>query len=231
MKVGVIANLQDRFSYSDQRFSYEKFVISIRDERNENYIIPIILIDNGKLVDLVESEFNNYLLASKPPNINPKNIVNLPLSRFHKNELIKIDNGYIVVNKNAEDENSPKIKTYNENINFFETNQIIEFFEGDLNEKESLFTPLTNDYFEIIKNVNVESGSCFFALKESKLIGPFIAQKVNGNSFEIAKSSWRNFGEYHYDDETYSFVEEIMKEDFRNALFNYNLNGVNINNV
>lgn len=202
MKVGFITDLQDRFSYSDKRLSNQKFVVSIRDERNENYVIPIILIDNGLLIDLVENEFNNYLLASKPPNNNPKNIANLPLSRFHKNELIKIESGYIVPNNNAEDENSPKIKTYNENINFIETNQIIEFFEGDLNEKESLFTPAKNDYFEIIKNVNVESGSCFFALTENKLIGPFIAQKVNGNSFKIAKSSWRNFGEYYFDDET-----------------------------
>ena len=35
----------------------------------------------------------------------------------------------------------------------------------------------------------------------------------------------------YYDDETYSFVEEIIKEDFRNALFNFNLNEVNFNRV
>jgi energy-coupling factor transporter ATP-binding protein EcfA2 len=35
------------------------------------------------------------------------------------------------------------------------------------------------------------------------LVGPFIALKVNENSFTVAKSSWRTFGEYEYNDSTY----------------------------
>jgi energy-coupling factor transporter ATP-binding protein EcfA2 len=216
MKVGNITESQDIFSYKNAWFSNQKFIISTRDERNENYIIPIVLFDNGALVDLDDYEFENYLWATKPPYNNPKNIENLPINRFYKNEIIRINNGNIIPNSTAEDPSSPKIKTFNANINALEPKQVVEFFEGDINENESQFKPNQLAFFELIKNVYVESENCFFVINNNKLIGPFKALKVNEDSFKITKSSWRPFGEYNLNED--SFIE-FLANDIKRKIF------------
>ena len=86
MKVGSVTESQETFSYKDQRLSDRKFIICVRDNRNENFVKTIIYFDSNKLIDLDEFEFANNLFASKPP----YHKEDLPLNRFHINELIKI---------------------------------------------------------------------------------------------------------------------------------------------
>jgi energy-coupling factor transporter ATP-binding protein EcfA2 len=219
MKVGSVTESQETFSYKNQRFSDRKFIICVRDDRNENYVKTIIYFDNNKLIDLDEYEFENNLLASKPPYNNPNNIEDLPLNRFQINELIKIDYASIVENTNADSNNDPKVKTYNANIHSLEKNQIIEFFEGKINEGDSLFTPNSTHIFELIKNVYVESENCFFIIFENKLIGPFTALKVNDNSFKIAKSTFKKFGEYKFSENSFMEFEanEIVRKIYIEA--------------
>lgn len=218
MKVGSVTESQETFSYKNERFSEQKFIICVRDAKNEYYLKTIICLDNNKLTDLDEYEFGNNLFATKPRYNNTYNIENLPLNRFYINQLVKIDYGTIVENVGAENPNSPKIKTFNANVNPFETNQIIEFFEGKINEGDSLFTPEL-PIFEIIKNVYVESENCFFIICENKLIGPFTALKVNDNSFKIAKSTFKKFGEYKYSENSFLEFEanEIVRKIYIEA--------------
>ncbi|OXA96111.1 AAA family ATPase [Flavobacterium hercynium] len=213
MKVGSLTESHEIFSYKNQRFSEQKFIICVRDERYEFNIKTIIAVENNKLIDLDEYEFENNLFATRPPYNNPHNIEDLSLNRFYINQLIKIDYGTIIENLGAENPNMPKVKTFNANINSFDTNQIIEFFEGNINEGDSLFTPNSANVFELIKNVYVESENCFFAIFENKLIGPFTALKVNENSFKIAKSTFKNFGEYKFNEK--SFLEFKANEIIR----------------
>lgn len=212
MKVGNITESQELFSYKGHRFSDQKFIIGIRDERYEYNIITIIYLENGKLIDLDEFEFGNNLFATRPPFNNIHNIEDLSLNRFYSNELVRINFGTIIENM-AENPNMPKVKTFNANINSFETNQLIEFFEGDLNEENSLFTPNSTTIFELIKNVYVENENCFFLINDNKLLGPFIALKVNENSFKIAKSTYKTFGEYNLNDD--SFIQFEANETVR----------------
>jgi energy-coupling factor transporter ATP-binding protein EcfA2 len=219
MKVGSVTESQETFSYKNQRFSEQKFIICVRDERYEFNIKTIISLENNKLIDLDEYEFENNLFATRPPYNNPHNIEDLPLNRFYINQLVKIDYGTIVENIGAENPNMPKVKTFNANINPFETNQIIEFFEGNINEGDSLFTPNSTNIFELIKNVYVESENCFFIIFEDKLIGPFTALKVNDNSFKIAKSTFKKFGEYKFSENSFLEFEanEIVRKIYIEA--------------
>lgn len=219
MKVGSVTESQETFSYKNQRFSEQKFIICVRDERYEFNIKTIISLENNKLIDLDEYEFENNLFATRPPYNNPHKIEDLPLNRFYINQLVKIDYGTIVENVGAENPNMPKVKTFNANINPFETNQIIEFFEGNINEGDSLFTPNSTNIFELIKNVYVESENCFFIIFEDKLIGPFTALKVNDNSFKIAKSTFKKFGEYKFSENSFLEFEanEIVRKIYIEA--------------
>jgi len=203
MKLGEITEPLELFSYQNQRFSDQKFIICVRDDRFEHNVKTLIAVDNKELVDLDPYQFDNNLYTTKPPYNNPRNIEDLPISRFHLNELIKIDNGTIIENIGAEYPNMPKVKTFNENIHPFATNQIIELFDGEINENDSVFKPLSNGVFEIIKNVYVESENCFFVIAENSLVGPFKALKVNGNSFNISKSAFMQFGKYDLDENSY----------------------------
>lgn len=227
MKVGNITESQEMFSYKSQRFSEQKYIICVRDDRNEFYLKTIICLDNKELIDLDEYEFENNLYATKPPYNNPKNIEDLPLTRFYVNQLVKINYGNIIDNEGVVNPNSPKIKTFNVNVNPFETNQIIEFFEGKINEGDSLFTPNSINIFELIKNAYVETENCFFIIFENKLIGPFTALKVNDNSFKISKSNYKKFGEYEFSENSYLEFEanEIIRKiyiEVNNLSLNFN---------
>ncbi|MGV0979654.1 hypothetical protein [Empedobacter falsenii] len=129
MKVGKVTELQEVFSYKGQRFSTQKYIICVRDDRYEFNLKTIIAYDNNKLIDLDTYEFENNLYASRP-GINNQYVEDLPLNRFHINQLVKIDYGTIIENLGVENPNMPKVKTFNANVNQFETNQIIELFEG-----------------------------------------------------------------------------------------------------
>lgn len=202
MKVGSITESQETFSYKNQRFSDQKYIICVKDERYEFNLKTIISIENNKLIDLDEYEFENNLFATRPPYNNPHNIEDLSLNRFYNNQLIKIDRGTIVENVGAENPNMPKVKTFNANISAFDTNQIIEFFEGELNEEDSLFTPQI-EFFSLIKEVYPQTENVFFVIKNGTLIGPFKVLKVNENSFKIALSNYKPFGEYYLTNESY----------------------------
>lgn len=220
MRIGNITDAQNAFSYRDQRFSEDKFIIGVRDERFEYNVRTLIMYDNKNLIDLDEYEFENNLFATKPPFNNPRNIADLPLTRFHHNQLIKIDNGTIVDNVGAENPNLPKIKTFNANINSFDQNSFFEFFEGTINEQKALFTPNSNLIFELIKNVYLEANHSFFVISEEKIIGPFNALKVNEASFNIAKGTAKKFGEYLLSDE--SFLEFEANRLHRRVYFECN---------
>jgi len=229
MKVGNITETQETFSFKNQRYSDSKYILSVRDEHRYEYnVIPLIYIDNGKLIDLDSYEFGNKLFATRPPHFNPNNIEDLPLSRFHKNQLIKIDYGTIIENTGAENPYMPKVKTFNANIHPIAPNQIIEFFDGMINQAESLFTPDSYDVFDLIKNVYLETENSFFITSGDKAVGPFIALKLNDDSFEISKSSWRKFGEYEMLEDSYlefeinDLVRKIYITDSKDLNIVYN---------
>jgi MoxR-like ATPase len=205
MKIGNITENQNTFSYKGQRFSEHKFIIAIRDSRYEYNVQAIVAVVNKQLLDLDTYEFENNVFATRPGYNNPNNIQDLPLSRFHINEIVKIDYATIVDNTGVENPNMPRIKTYNANINPLNTNQIIEIFEGTLKEEDGLFTPTSNLFSEIIKNIYLEKKNSFFVIVNNQIIGPFQALRVNGDSFHIIKDNYLKFGKYELNDD--SFIE------------------------
>ncbi|SOU87552.1 AAA family ATPase [Tenacibaculum dicentrarchi] len=206
METGSITESLDVFDYREQRFSEQTFIIAIRDNRNEYNIKPLIVLENKNLVDLDPYDFENNIYATRPGYNNPRNVQDLPLSRFHTNELVKIDYGTIIENLGTDNPSSPRIRTYNANVNPLNVNQIIEIFEGTIKEKENLFTPTSSAFFEIIKNVYLENKNCFFIIENNKIVGPFHVQQingVNGDSFHIEKDDFLKFGKYEFNDNSY----------------------------
>lgn len=215
MKVGDITELEDRFTYKTKDwFNDQKFIISVRDIKNDRQIVPIILLNGDKLVDLDEDEFTNKIWTVTNFNKEDK-----PLNRFYTNQLIAINNGNLTEN-HTEKEWLPKIKTYNENINSIDNNVIIEMIEGEIIEETSLFKPVLPEIYRLIKDCFIESEQSFFIITNEKLFGPFKATKVIDDvHFKISKSDLYNrFGEYNFDEVSYLefYANDIHRKIFIN---------------
>lgn len=222
MKAGNITDLQDTFSYKTKEWlSDQKYILSVRDTKKDRQIIPIILIDNGKLVDLDEDEFNNKIWTTTNYNKDDK-----PLTRFFENQLIAINYGNLTDNNNEKDWVA-KIKTYNENVNPLQTSAIIEIIEGELVEESSLFKPKLEEMYKLIKEYYIEAEQFFFILHNGKLIGPFKPVKlIDDTHFRIIKSNADiNFGEYIFDEESFLEFEsnEIIRRIYITNCSNLNL--------
>lgn len=202
---------EDLFSYKENislKLSNNNFVLAVKDEDfPERHIIPIIYYDNGKIRGIDDYDMERIVV------IPHKTISDKQLSRFNLHQLIKISFGDIKENdRYYEGGKHPKCSTINSYIYPLDTNQIIEFFTGKINEEQSLFTPEI-EFFQLIKDVYVETENCFFIINENSLIGPFKALKVNDDSFKIGLSSFKPFGEYNLSDE--SFLEFEVNEIIR----------------
>lgn len=192
---------KDLFNWKDDHsFSRNNFVIAVKDEDfPERNIIPVFYYDNRDLRNIDEYDMEKIVV------IPHKTINDKPLSRFNLQQIIKISFGNISENSRYYDGSSlPKCSTIDSYIYPIEDNQIIEFFEGVIDVEKSLFTP-SIDFFQLIKEVYVETENVFFVIQNNKLIGPFTALKVNDESFNIAKSTFKKFGEYNYTEK--SFLE------------------------
>lgn len=193
----------DLFSWredSSLQLTRNNFVVAVKDEDfPERNIIPVFYYDNRNLRNIDEYDMEKIVV------IPHKTINDKPLSRFNLQQIIKISFGNIQENSRYYDGSSlPKCFTIDSYIYPIEDNQIIEFFEGVIDVEKSLFTP-SIDFFQLIKEVYVETENCFFIIHENKLIGPFKALKVNEESFKISKSNVKKFGKYNYTEK--SFLE------------------------
>lgn len=209
MKINSISNT---FIFEDNmRFTANNFMLVVKDEDfPDKYIIPVLYINGNRLENI------NDCFLEKLVVIPHKEIKDKGLSRFNLQQIVKLSYGWIFKNpRYDENTNLPRNCTIDSHIHPIENNQIVEFFEGYLNEGESLFTPEI-EFFQLIKEVYLETENAFFVIANYRLIGPFKALKVNGDSFKIATSSFKRFGEYVLDEKA---CIEIKVNELSRKLF------------
>lgn len=195
----------DPFSYKEAPFlklTHNNYVVAVKDEDfPERNILPLFYYDNGIIRSIDEWDMGKIVV------IPHKTIQDKSLSRFNLQQIIKISYGTISGNTRYYEGGAlPKCSTIDSYIYPIEANQIIEFFEGVINVEDSLFTPQM-EFFQLIKEFYVETENCFFIIFQEKLLGPFKAVKVNDNSFKIAKSTFKTFGEYEFNENSYLELE------------------------
>ncbi|MEO3403241.1 hypothetical protein AAFN85_05030 [Mucilaginibacter sp. CAU 1740] len=195
---------ESTFSFNDHqyKFSDNDFVLVIKDEEYPNSsLISILYNNNGKVLDIDEYEMGEKILATK----NTLSDI-IPLSeRFSLNQLIKISTGTIIRNdKYYEGSTFPRCLTFHTNVHELSDNEIIEVFEGKIEEGKSKFSVSDPLLGILIKDVYLQSTNSFFVETEGTLLGPFNAIKADSSGdIIIRKSPWRRFGNYEINDETY----------------------------
>ena len=202
MKRGNISN--DQFSYREDstlRFSSNNYIIVVKDEDfPDRNVIPIIYYDNGNVIDIDEYDMEKVITLTN--NYYPDKI----LSNYNNvNQILKISYGSIISNdRYTEGSNFPKCKTFASNIHPTDKNDIIEVFNGIIDESTSRIK-LSDSYLDsLILDIYVEDNSPIFVETDSKIIGPFkVLNKDSEGYFIVEKHLWKPFGEYKLTNDSY----------------------------
>ena len=213
MKRGNISN--DQFSYREDstlRFSSNNYIIVVKDEDfPDRNVIPIIYYDNGNVIDIDEYDMEKVITLTN--NYYPDKI----LSNYNNvNQILKISYGSIISNdRYTEGSNFPKCKTFASNIHPTDKNDIIEVFNGIIDESTSRIK-LSDSYLDsLILDIYVEDNSPIFVETDSKIIGPFkVLNKDSEGYFIVEKHLWKPFGEYKLTNDSYIefTVNEIIRK-------------------
>ncbi len=206
MKKGELSD--QTFSYLDatRKFNDNNFILVVKDEEFPNSsLLSILYYDNGKIYDINTYEMGSKILATK----NSQMLEVPPLGeRFSLLQLVKISTGNIIKNdKYYEGSSFPKCLTFHTNIHPLKENEIIEIFEGHVNEefavlelKESFLNSLFIEYY-------INTDNVFFIHEGEVLKGPFKIKNTDSSGRIIIEknlnSHWKTFGVYEFNNNSY----------------------------
>lgn len=210
MKRGSIGLNTDQFSYKEDmalRLTNNNYVLAVKDEDfPDRTIIPIIYFDNGNVRDIDEYDMDKIVV------IPHKTINDKSLSRFNLNQLLKISFGTISDNSRYyEGSRLPKCMTIDSYIYPTDKNDVVEIFDGIIDESTSRIKLLDSFLDSLILDVYLEENIPIFIETDGKIIGPFkiLGKDVEGY-FNVEKNLWKPFGEYKLTDEVY--IEFLANE-------------------
>ena len=197
------------FSYKDYneygfRFNEQDYILAVKDEDFPDKNIILILHRKGQMIE----DIDEYDMGSKVFIVRDRNspdILSLG-ERFYVNQLLKISLGNVVYNNGCEDNpNYPRVKTFHSNLSEIVNNEIIEIFEGKINEAKSSFDPKEAILKPLLSEKYMGFNSCFFITENNKTMkGPFVVKKKDSEEqFVIRKSEYMQFGEYNMNDNSF----------------------------
>ncbi|MGB1206300.1 MAG: hypothetical protein ACPG5B_11670 [Chitinophagales bacterium] len=201
-----LENITNNFSYKDNlyppiKFSDSNYVLVVRDEEYpDRNILPILYYHNRNIQNI--DDYDMEKIITTPNNKSDKP----PISeRFSLNQLIKISYGTIIDNERwYEGSYYPKCITFHTNLNPFQNNEIIEVFDGEIDESKSRIK-LNHTYLDtLIIDLYFKEEQSFFIQNNNRIVGPFITtNKDSDGYFIVEKSSWKRFGNYELNDKSY----------------------------
>lgn len=204
MKKGQLS--EQTFSYLDsptRKFTENNYILVVKDEEFPNSsLLSILHFEGGKVYDLNDYEMGNKVLATK----NNQMLDIQPLSeRFSLHQLIKISTGTIIKNdKYFEGSPYPKCLTFHTNVHELNENEIIEIFEGHVNEDSAIFELKENFLSPLFVEFYIKTNNAFFVLENELLRGPFkIKNTDSSGKLIVEKSLWKTFGRYQFNENSY----------------------------
>jgi hypothetical protein len=217
MKLDDLNRTQDSFSYKSneyRRFSNSNYIAAVRDEEfPDRNLIPLFYYEEGKIYGIDTYDMSKILTT---PNNNMPDV--LPLSqRFSLSQLVKISFGSIISNTRwFEGSPYPKCLTFHTNIHPIDNNEILEVFEGEIDESKGRIKILNKYFHPLITELYIDESTAFFIKTTSNLTGPFKAlRKDSEGYFIVEKHNWKTFGLYKNNDNSfYSTVVNNVDRKF-----------------
>lgn len=197
------------FSYKDynehtRKFNEQDYILVVKDEYFPDRNVISILHRDGQIIeDIDEYDMGNKIFIVKDKY--KPDILSLG-ERFSINQLFKVASGNVIYNSGYEENpNFPKVKTFHSNLSEIANNEIIEIFEGEINEPKSSFDLREDGLRPLLSDNYVGQNNCFFITEDNKTMkGPFVIKKKDSEErFVIRKSEYISFGEYDMTDSSY----------------------------
>jgi len=203
----------DQFSYKEDstlRFSNNNYILVIKDEDYpDRNIIPILYYDNGNVRDIDEYDMSK-IFATNNTYYPEKILSNYP----NINQILKISQGSIISNdRYIEGSSFPKCLTFASNINPSDKNDVVEIFNGVIDESTSRIKIDEFTLESLIIDVYIEESYPIFVETDNSIIGPFkVLSKdmTNEGYFNVEKHFWKTFGEYKITNE--AFIDFTVNE-------------------
>jgi hypothetical protein len=193
----------ERFSYKDHpylKYSNNNYILAVKDEDfPERNIIPILYNNNGDISEIFKDEMEKIVVV-------PVAEIGFSLSRFHVNEIIKISNGDVRDNdRYGRNSSLPKCKIIDSYLYSVEQNDLVEIFDGKIDESKSRIKTANHYLDSIILDVYLEKDiPIFIQTNDAVIIGPFkIIDKDTEGYFNVEKSTWKTFAEYKVEENSY----------------------------
>lgn len=212
MKLDNLHLTQDSFSHSSghRKFSNSNFIVAVKDEEHpDRNLIPLFYYDEGKVVGIDTYDISK-IHTSIPRNVDYETYESSLL------EIVKISQGDIKTDDNwYEGSPKPNCWTFRTNINPIENNEILEVFEGEIDESKGRVKINEDALHSLITELYIEKSTAFFVETKSKLIGPFKAlRKDTEGYFIVEKHNWKTFGEYENKDDSYysTIINNIQRK-------------------
>lgn len=208
------------FSYKEShRFNDNNYILAVKDEEfPDKNVISIFYYSNGTLLDIDDYDMGEKIFTT--PN---RNVEEIPLAeRFSLNQLVKISHGNIIGNDRYY-ENSSYLKslTFHTNIHPLNENEIIEIFEGEVDESKSRFKIDEPSLGILITDIYLQTNNCFFVYNEDRIVGPFKAVKKDSLGNFIVEKGYVDiyaeiFGQYEFNEK--SFIEFTANDILRRII-------------
>jgi DNA polymerase III delta prime subunit len=201
MKKGELG--EETFSFLDNhRFNDSNYLLVVRDQNSNTNVLTILNYDNGKVFDINTYEMGDKIWTT--PNNQKPDIPRIN-SRFLEHQLLKICELNLVHNPgHLENENRPKSKTYDTTVHELNENEIIEIFEGVINEENAVFQLKVESLNSLLKGFYLQTNNVFFILSENTLKGPFKVKNTDSSGrIIVEKSLFLIFGIYKINENTF----------------------------
>lgn len=196
---------QNLFSYKEpHRFSDTSYLLCVRDEEYFHSNVLLILHVNRNEVNEIDRYDMGDRIYATPNNREPE--VRALSERFELQQLIKLSSGFIIPNdRYTEGSTYPKSITFHTNFNAFRDNEVLEIFEGTVDEHTGVFSNAERALYRLFTSCYLGTNNSFFVLiDQSHIQGPYkIKTTDSSGSFIVEKSLWNEFGVYQLTQDSY----------------------------
>lgn len=188
-------NYFDAIGYDQPiRFSDNQYILCVRDLENRSNVIPIFYYDYGRIQLVDPEKIGDRIKTVKNEKINMAPIYN----RIDEFELVKISTSVLIENSYREkDPDEPIVRIFHTCVSQLANHEIIEIFDGKLNEENSSFTLKNEELDNLIVTRYEKLGRPFFIEENDNIIGPFKFNRISTNGdLIISQSDEYEFGKY-----------------------------------
>lgn len=165
------------------------FIVAVRDTIfSDRNIIPLFYInkENFSILDIDETDIGRKIFVNRGTDTITQDIE----TRFFPGELFKLVRGPLTPNdRHQSDPNVPSKRTFKNKLAHFSSNEMVEIFDGTIDEARSTIQIQNEELIDLIGYVYIRDSQVLFLNYQGQQLGPFLIKKMHSGYFTVEKSN------------------------------------------